>query len=254
MTIIRRNAKTYILKGFDGQHLYLDKNGNFTWSPNNISNSSDCVIITPKDLFVECRMKTTFDENIQLNLEPKLLNYDRPKSANLNCVELIPQSSIEDPLIYRLSLNIKKQLEFFSVKSKLYVDSAATFLVVYLLRNNIFTKLKQNNYTEGLSFLQLRKVLDYIQNHLHETISLDSLAMSLDLSIYYFCRLFKKSTGLSPYQYVIRCRVERAKELLQESDLNLAEIATNCGFFDQSHFNRHFKNWTGVTPKQFLNL
>ena len=67
----------------------------------------------------------------------------------------------------------------------------------------------------------------------------------------YFARLFKQTTGITPHQYVIRCRIERAKELIQRGNLPLIEIATQVGFLDQSHLNRHFKRLVGVTPKTY---
>jgi AraC family transcriptional regulator len=61
--------------------------------------------------------------------------------------------------------------------------------------------------------------------------------------------LFKQSTGLTPHQYVIQCRVERAKQLLLQGELTIADIAYRVGFANQSHLNRHFKRLFGVTPK-----
>ena len=71
------------------------------------------------------------------------------------------------------------------------------------------------------------------------------------MSPYYFSRLFKQSTGLSPYQYIIQSRVDRAKRLLDQG-LAIADIAYSVGFASQSHLNRHFKRLVGVTPKAFL--
>jgi AraC family transcriptional regulator len=62
--------------------------------------------------------------------------------------------------------------------------------------------------------------------------------------------LFKQSLGITPHQYVIRQRVERARQLIQQGELGLADIALKCGFANQGHLNRHFKRLTGVTPKE----
>jgi AraC family transcriptional regulator len=69
------------------------------------------------------------------------------------------------------------------------------------------------------------------------------------MSPYHFSRLFKQSTGHSPYQFVIKCRVERARELLLNSDLSIAQITYTVGFANQSHLTNHFKRMLGVTPK-----
>jgi AraC family transcriptional regulator len=99
---------------------------------------------------------------------------------------------------------------------------------------------------------KFRVVIEYIHDHLDAELSLDHLAAVAHVSPYHFARLFKHSTGLPPHQYVIARRVERAKELLREPDRPaLAEVATEVGFSDQSHFTRHFKRLVGVTPRQF---
>ena len=68
---------------------------------------------------------------------------------------------------------------------------------------------------------------------------------------YHFSRLFKEATGLAPYQFVMKCRVERAKELILHRELNIAEIALKVGFNSQSNLTQYFKRFTGVTPKQY---
>ncbi|MEG4942592.1 helix-turn-helix transcriptional regulator [Microcoleus sp. F4-D5] len=78
------------------------------------------------------------------------------------------------------------------------------------------------------------------------------LAGIAQLSPYYFSRAFKQSVGISPHQYVIQQRVERAKQLLLQGNMSLYEIAIACGFTHQSHLTRHFKRLTGVTPKTLL--
>jgi AraC family transcriptional regulator len=81
------------------------------------------------------------------------------------------------------------------------------------------------------------------------TIGFDSAVAHL--SPYQFARLFKTSTGLPPHQYVIARRIDRAKRLLREDDLSLAQVAARVGFWDQGHFTHHFKRLVGVTPKRF---
>lgn len=137
--------------------------------------------------------------------------------------------------------------------SKLYADSAAPLLAIHLLRHYSNRKPKQNAHTKGLSSRQLRRAISYIQAHLNEEICLDAIADELGFSRYYFCRLFKQSTGFSPYQYIIRCRIKRAKRLLKKGEESIAEIALACGFSHQSHLHRHFKRFTGVTPQKFRN-
>ncbi|MGC1394377.1 MAG: AraC family transcriptional regulator [Coleofasciculaceae cyanobacterium] len=79
-------------------------------------------------------------------------------------------------------------------------------------------------------------------------LSLETIASELNLSHYYFCSLFKQSIGISPWQYVIKQRVERAKQLLKNSEVAISEVALACGFANQSHLNKHFRKLTGIAP------
>jgi AraC family transcriptional regulator len=97
----------------------------------------------------------------------------------------------------------------------------------------------------------LSQLLDYIHHHLDQDITVTDLAAIANMSRYYFASLFKQSTGVAPYQYVLIQRVERAKQLLKQPEFSLAEIASASGFANQSHFTRQFRQLTGVTPKTY---
>ncbi|NJR26193.1 MAG: helix-turn-helix transcriptional regulator [Richelia sp. CSU_2_1] len=100
----------------------------------------------------------------------------------------------------------------------------------------------------------LRVAIDYIQAHLNEKLTLDAIASQLNISQYHFCELFKKSMGMPPYEYVLRQRIERAKELLQtKKEMAIVDIALECGFANQTHLNKHFRKLTGTTPKAYRN-
>ena len=81
-------------------------------------------------------------------------------------------------------------------------------------------------------------------------ISLSELASQVKLSQSHFSHLFRQSTGKSPYKFLIQQRVNRAKELLLERDIAIADIAISVGFYDQSHLSRHTKKLLGVSPRQ----
>ena len=135
---------------------------------------------------------------------------------------------------------------------RLYVDSLTHALVVHLLKHYAARRSEIPEYEDGLSKHQLRRAIDYIQSHLEQDIKLADLAELLGMSQYYFCRLFRQSMGVSPYKYVIRQRVERAKTLLQQPQrMTIADIALECGFSNQSHLCKHFRNLTGTTPKAY---
>jgi transcriptional regulator GlxA family with amidase domain len=97
----------------------------------------------------------------------------------------------------------------------------------------------------------LRRVREYIEAHLEETVSIDALARIASLSMYHFSRAFKQSEGVTPHHYLLQCRVRRAQELLTGTDLPLSEIALASGFSDQSHCARRFREHIGITPSSY---
>ena len=103
----------------------------------------------------------------------------------------------------------------------------------------------------GLSTGAMRRVREYVEVHLNESIDLGMLASVAGLSMHHFARQFKQSAGVTPHYYLTQKRVERAQEMLMQTDLSIAEIAYAAGFSDQSHLARHFRYMLGTTPREF---
>lgn len=103
----------------------------------------------------------------------------------------------------------------------------------------------------GLGARRLRRVVDYIETHLAEDISLRDLAALAGLSPHHFGEAFKASTGTPSYRYLIKRRIRRSKERLLGADQSIAEIAVSLGFASHSHFAQHFRKQTGTTPSWF---
>lgn len=93
-----------------------------------------------------------------------------------------------------------------------------------------------------------RRIREYIESHLDENISLEALASTAGLSVHHFARAFRQTVGVPPHEYLLRQRVDRARQMLNQTDLPLSEIALSVGFSDHSHFARHFRRLTGTTP------
>jgi len=104
----------------------------------------------------------------------------------------------------------------------------------------------------GLPPGKLRVVRSFVETHLHEKISLRSMAERIQMSPYHFGRLFKQSTGLSPHQYLLEQRIRKAKELLADHRLTIQEISQRLGFGSRAHFTTTFRKRVGATPRQYL--
>jgi len=102
--------------------------------------------------------------------------------------------------------------------------------------------------TSGLSRWQERMSKELIEAHLEGNVSVQDLAKTCGLSTSRFAHAFRTSTGMSPHRWLTSRRVERAKWMLNNPKERLTDIALACGFADQAHFNRAFRNATGTTP------
>ena len=100
---------------------------------------------------------------------------------------------------------------------------------------------------------KLRRALEFISDRLEQQqgIALEVVAQEVGMSRYHFSRVFKESMGLSPINYIVRQRIERAKKLLAETELPIADIALQAGFSGQSHFTTFFRKLVGLTPRSF---
>ncbi len=174
-------------------------------------------------------------------------------------VEILNRLAVSDPQIQRLGLLLDAELETGGglLGGGLYAESLATALAISVLRHHSSLgksaqkKIMREGSTSELSERSLREAINYINDKLAKRLTLADIAGVAHLSPYHFSRSFKKSTGLSPYQYVLRRRVQRAKELLVSTPLPIPEVALSSGFSSQSHLTRHFQRLVGTSPKDF---
>lgn len=193
-------------------------------------------------------------ETTHCYLDPTFLAHAAYEAANPEKVQLKLTLSTPDPLVSQIILALRTVLETDATNSCFYAESMATALAAHLLRNYSTRKHSLSRHEDGLPKYKLKQALEYMNVHLNENMSLATIADELEISQYYFCRLFKQSTGMTPHAYLIQQRVERSKQLLKHRDLTINEIAIACGFANPSHFAKHFRNHTGISPKEFRML
>lgn len=208
------------------------------------------ICLTPATTPVSVRLHNAC-EVMHLYLEPALMAQLMIEIADIDSLELIPQFKLNDSLIYQIGIALKVKLEFNGLCDRLYTESMAMAISAHLIHYYSTQNLKIRNYSNGLSKARLQQVVEYIHEHLAQNLSITEMAQMLQISPYYFSRLFKQSTGLTPHQYLLKCRIDQAKQLLRTTNLAIAAVATQVGFVDQSHLSRHFKRQVGVVPSQF---
>ncbi len=210
------------------------------------------VCITPLQQLHSIRWHSGM-EILKMTFEPKFIAQVAPESVNPDRLELIMQRGQKDTLIREILLALKTELEAGCPSGRLYGEVMATAIAVHLLKKYTTVTSTLSAHDDGLPPHKLSQVLEYIQTYLDREIKLADLTSLVGMSRYYFCRLFKRSLGVAPYQYVLQQRVERAKQLLKQNELSICEIAFMCGFKDQSHLTTVFRKFTGITPKVFKN-
>ncbi len=107
---------------------------------------------------------------------------------------------------------------------------------------------------DGVNLLVMRAggvTLDYIRNHLDQPLAVSALCRLAEMSQSHFSKLFKRSTGLAPHQFVLHERINRSKELLRLGNAKIVDVALGVGFENQAHFTTVFGNFVGMTPRQF---
>jgi AraC family transcriptional regulator len=176
------------------------------------------------------------------------------ETSHLADIELITHWNLRDRHIVSLMLALHADLEDGSPAGPLYGESLGVALACNLVRRYSARAPREPEYKGGMPTVRLNRVVDFMrQNYARET-RLWELAELAGMSPHYLCELFKKSTGFSPHQYSIRCRIDRAKIYLRSREFTIRQVAKATGFVDQSHFTKVFRRIVGVTPTQFRRM
>ncbi|MEM7593916.1 MAG: AraC family transcriptional regulator [Cyanobacteria bacterium P01_A01_bin.83] len=194
------------------------------------------------DHYLEIKIPTPFLEQVAI----EVMNCD------LNRLELRTEFRDRHPQIEQLAMMLRSELyRGQDGMGQLYIDSLANALMVNLLRDYSAIQPNIAIYEGGLSDRSLFQAIEYIDHHLSQSIKLEDLSNHLGISKFHFSRLFKKSMGVSPHQYVMQQRIELAKKLLLKADKSISDIALECGFNSHAHMGKYFRDYVGMTPKTY---
>jgi len=170
---------------------------------------------------------------------------------NLETIHLRDVSGFKDTFLAALLEGLRGEVSSGRPASPLFVQGVAQALAVHLARN--YTELTKDvrEYKGGLPAFKLRKTTELMAAHLEEEFSLIRLAREADMSEFHFSRLFKRTTGLTPSQYFIHLRMEKARRLLRETTKSVIEIGLEVGYTSPSHFAQVFRREVGIPPSEY---
>lgn len=192
-------------------------------------------------------------EILVLTLKPAVIARCAVELHDANQIELVRCTGRLDWQIWHLGLALEAELKEGNPNGQYFWESLTNAIAVRTLKQYSAFAPKTQFYSGGLSSYQLKRTIEYINDNLSLDLSLNALAAMLGMSPYYFERLFKQSVGYTPHQYILHCRIERAKQLLRNTQQPIMEIACQVGCKNHSHFSKLFRQLTGMSPRAYRN-
>ena len=134
---------------------------------------------------------------------------------------------------------------------QLFLDSVEQALAAALVNGFAVHRRSVRTHRGGLGSARLRKIKEFVDARIEDELTLCDMAQAVELSTAHFSRMFRKSTGESPHQFLLRQRLERAKMMLRSADERVIDVAVACGFKSQQHFAQAFRHVFGASPTEY---
>src|SRR5438132_7558521 len=166
-------------------------------------------------------------------------------------VELRPSHKFAEPRLSAMVAAVHSEMVAGFPSGRLFLDSVEQAMAVTLVNGHAVRHRPVQIYRGGLGSARLRRIKELVRAKLEFDLSLDEMAQAVGLSTAHFARMFRKSTGETPHQFVLRQRLERAKAMLRAPDSRVLDVAVACGFKTQQHFAQVFRNVWGVSPTEY---
>jgi len=209
-------------------------------------------LLSPEDLNVSERARPSqLDIQWILDFNPPLMELRLGEYLEGTQTEPTPQCDLRDPQAFRLVQALKCDIDRGCPAGTVFAERIGGALSVYLAHRSEWNSPNSGMLAGEVASPRFTRVLEYIRANLDHDIHIAELAGAAGLSLFHFAKLFKRITGSSPHQYILHRRLERATELLRNTQLSLSEIALQAGFADQSHLTNVFRRFNGITPSRF---
>jgi len=184
---------------------------------------------------------------IQLELGNEFVR--RAAGGSANDVDLPCLFTFADPLCRELTLSMVAEAQTSGPAARMYVESAAVVLAQRLA--SLKGRSVAPGSRPGLPSEVLRRAKEFLHGEMNRNPGITELSAAVGMNVDHFSRMFKRSTGLAPHQYLGNIRLERAKRLLAEGDAQIIEIAYEIGYANPSQFSAFFRKRTGLSPSEF---
>ncbi len=162
-----------------------------------------------------------------------------------------PKPILDTPLSNQLALYVIQELLLCGEGDMAYLGNMIVSMGDYLVKRHNMQQEIDTKSKMGLSPFQVQRIQRYVLKHIDRPVQTSELAMVVDLSVHHFIRVFKKTTGETPHQFVTRLKLEEAKKLLLSTDESVIQVGMGVGCDNPSHFSQLFKSNFGIPPLQF---
>lgn len=219
------------LKGI--QHYHLD--GSLQ-----LSHQNGVMLFNPEQVHDGMAYNREGLEYVMLYVEPSLF---------LEAIQKREIISFDKPIIYNNSIKnhiLKLSHAILTEKNSALCHELFLHLSDGLVEQDFSLSMKMDS-------IMIKKAKEIIHSHVENILKIEDICQELQLTTFQFIRLFKKNTGITPYQYFLNCKVERAKSIIEQTGDIYAGVA-QCGFVDLPHLNKHFKSIFGITAFEYLSI
>jgi AraC family transcriptional regulator len=166
-------------------------------------------------------------------------------------VELRPSRKFADARLSAMVAAVHAEMVAGFPSGRLFLDSVEQAMAVALVNSHAVRHRPAQKSRGGLGPARLRRITELIRAKMEDELTLDEMAQSVGLSTAHFARMFRRSTGQTPHQFVLCHRLERAKAMLRAAEARVLDVAIACGFKTQQHFAQVFRDVCGITPTEY---